>query len=171
MENVIYDDRFNGNEWLVLGIMALGLAAYLLLPKRFSKPAAWFNLLIGVAIGLMFDHTIAVPPYDLYDVGDQSMYQWFDIISYGMYAPFGYFFIYGLERWSIRSMGLILYIAAWAAGGIGLEWVCERAGIFHYKNGYSMLYSIPIYLIVESVHVWLYRLLFEAEKRGRPASR
>ncbi|WP_438445278.1 hypothetical protein [Gorillibacterium sp. sgz5001074] len=161
MENVVYDDRFNGNEWLVLGLMAAGLAGYLILPKRFSPMAAWFNLLIGVVIGLLFDHTIAVPPFDLYDVGDEAQYQWFDVLSYGMYAPFGYFFIYGIERFRLRSLGILLYIAVWALGGVGLEWVCETVGVFHYKNGYRLLYSLPIYFVTESLHLVMYRRLFK----------
>lgn len=166
MDHVIYDDRFNGNVWVVLGIMAAGLLSFLILPKPFTKLEAWFNLLLGVTVGLMFDHTIAVPPYDYYDVGDEAMYQWFDVLSYGMYAPFGYFFIYGYERWNVRGLWIMVYVLAWAAFAMGLEWGCQQVGIFHYKNGYKLLYSLPVYLIVESLHLVLYRVLF----RRAPAS-
>ena len=167
--NVIHDTAFNANEWFVLAMIAVGAIAILAFPKRFTPLQTIFNLLIGIVFGLLFDHTIALPPFDLYDVGDQSAYQWFDVFSYVMYAPFGYFFIYLMERWRVRGGWLIPYIAAWTAFGIGVEWVSVKVGLFHYKDGYRMLYSVPVYAFLQSLHTWLYRSAF-AEPRRREAS-
>ncbi len=110
VENTIYDNQFNGNEWFVIGLMFVGFAASWLLPRTFSPLQMIFNMLIGITFGLTFDHTIGVPPFDLYDVGDESKYEMFDLFSYLMYAPFGYLFIYGIERFRIYGILKIGYI-------------------------------------------------------------
>jgi uncharacterized membrane protein YhdT len=158
--NLIYDYGFNGNEWFAIGLIVVGMAGVLLLPKRFTPMETLFNLLFGVFMGLMFDHTIAVEPFDLYDVGDQAKYQFFDLFSYFMYAPFGYFFIYGCEWLRIKHTGVLLYIIGWTVFAIAVEWIGVKMGLFHYKHGFTILFSIPIYLFVQSLHLILYRLIF-----------
>lgn len=160
MKTIIYDTGFNLNEWLVIGFIIVGFAVILMLPKIFSLPEALFSLLFGVTIGLMFDHTIAVPPFDYYDVGDKSDYQYFDIFSYLMYAPFGYIFIFLYLKFHITGFKTILYIVLWTALGILTEWVSKEFGIFHYKNGYKLIYSIPIYLFVQSLQLYLFQYFF-----------
>jgi hypothetical protein len=162
-QNIIYDDRFNSNEWLVISLIVIGFGAILLFPKPFTKTQALFNLLIGIVFGLMFDHTIALPPFDYYDVGDQAQYQLFDIFSYTMYGPFGYFFVYFYYKFRIRSYFTMLYIGIWTLSGIALEWVGLLTGIFHYKNGYQLYYSVPIYLFLQSLHLLLYHFIFKKE--------
>ncbi|WP_309121935.1 hypothetical protein [Paenibacillus sp.] len=158
--NVVYDTAFNANEWYVVAMIVAGAAAFLLFPKRLAPTQTLFALLFGVVAGLMFDHTIAVPPFDLYDVGDQSDYTWFDIFSYIMYAPFGYFFIYFLERWRIRGVSLMFYIAVWVGIAFLIEYVGMLVGLFHYKGGYIILYSIPIYAFLQSLLVLMNRKIF-----------
>ncbi|MFD2611683.1 hypothetical protein [Paenibacillus gansuensis] len=162
MENIVYDRSFNANEWFTIAMIVIGGYAVWKLPRRFSPPAVLFHLLIGVFFGLLFDHTIAIPPYDFYDVGDQSKYQLLDVFSYAMYMPFGYIFIYFYELFKIRtSYLLIAYILLWSAMGIAVEWLSVLAGIFHYKNGYRIAYSIPVYITVTCIHLWIYCLLFK----------
>ncbi|MGX6445686.1 hypothetical protein ACWM35_20915 [Neobacillus sp. K501] len=161
MKNIIYDTGFNLNEWLVIGFIVVGFAVVLLLPKIFSSAAALFCLMFGVTTGLMFDHTIAVPPFDYYDVGDLSDYQYFDIFSYLMYAPFGYIFIFLYLKLNVTGFKIVFYIILWTAIGIGIEWVSKEAGIFHYKHGYRLLYSIPIYLFVQSIQLVIFQTLFQ----------
>ncbi|WP_248927055.1 hypothetical protein [Paenibacillus hamazuiensis] len=159
-DNIVYDTHFNGNEWLVIGLTVIGLAAIRLFPRSFSPMQTTFNMLIGITFGLIFDHTIGIPPFDLYDFGDQAKYQFFDIISYAMYMPFGYWFIFGYERFRIRGFSIILYILVWALLGISLETVGVKVGQFHYKDGYRLAFSFPIYLLLLSAHLGLYRLAF-----------
>lgn len=163
---IIYDTGFNGNEWFVIAMLAAGVIAISILPKRFTAAQAVFNLLIGVVLGLMFDHTIAIPPFDLYDVGDESTYQLFDIFSYSMYAPYGYLFIYMYKRWRINSFYTIPYILVWSTLSIGIEWLGLQFGVFHYKNGYQLMYSIPIYLFLQSIHILLFRSFFPESKKN-----
>lgn len=167
MENIVYDTQFNGNEWFVIGISVISLAAIWLFPRRFSPLQTTFNLLIGIAFGLIFDHTIEIPPFDLYDLGDQSKYQLFDMFSYMMYAPFGYWFIYWYERLRMYDLMTIVYILLWAGMSVGLEWLGIKFGVFHYKHGYQLIYSFPIYLILLSIHLAMYRMAFARERWQR----
>ncbi|RIX60083.1 hypothetical protein D3P08_00370 [Paenibacillus nanensis] len=164
MKTIIYDNQFNGNELFVLGLIIAGFSMIWLLPKTFSPLQTIFNLMIGVTFGLIFDHTLHVPPFDLYDTGDSSKYEWFDILSYLMYSPFGYLFIYGVERLRINGITVIGYIALWTCFSILVEWLGEEVGLFHYKNGYKLLYSIPIYLVLQSIHLAAYRAVFSPKR-------
>jgi hypothetical protein len=163
MTNIVYDDAFNWNEWTVLIIISIGFTLIFLLPKKFSSSVTVVNLLYGVVIGLMFDHTIAIEPIDFYDVGDESKYQFFDLFSYTMYAPVGYLYIYLYEQLQlpVKKYWLILYILLWSLVGVCVEWLGILTGIFHYKNGYNTTYSFPIYLFVQASQIWLYHYLFK----------
>ncbi|MDR6884752.1 hypothetical protein [Bacillus sp. 3255] len=157
---IIYDSSFDANEWFVLAILAAGVVAIWLLPRRFTMEQALFNLLTGIVLGLMLDHTLALPPFDLYDVGDESTYSLFDMFSYAMYAPYGYLFIYIYKRWRIKGLYTIPYILVWSLVSVGIEWLSVKVGVFHYKNGYHLNFSFPIYLFLQSMHVLLFRSFF-----------
>jgi hypothetical protein len=170
MKNIVYDNHFNGNEWFVIGITVISAAAIWLFPRRFSPAQTTFNMLISITFGLLFDHTIAVPPFDLYDVGDESKYQLFDLFSYIMYAPFGYWFIYWYERMRMFEIMTIVYILFWVGMSVGVEWMGIKAGVFHYKHGYQLGYSFPIYLFVMSIHLVLFHLAFARDRWQRHRS-
>lgn len=170
METIVYDNHFNGNEWFVIGLMFVGFGASWLLQRTFSPLQMIFNMLIGVTFGFIFDHTLAVPPFNLYDVGDKSTYEWFDVFSYLMYAPFGYLFIYGIERLRIYGILTIGYIILWSSGAILIEWLGLKVGLFHYNHGYRLQYSIPIYLILQSFQLIMYRTVFSPGRWQRPNS-
>ncbi|ACS98883.1 hypothetical protein [Paenibacillus sp. JDR-2] len=167
MESIVYDQQFNSNELYVISLMTVGFTFYRLLPRTPSPLQTCFNMLISVTLGLMFDHTIAIPPFDFYDVGDRSSYEFFDFISYLMYAPFGYLYIYGFERFRISGIITIGYILVWAAIAILFEWLGVKFGVFHYKHGYCILYSIPIYLVVLSIQLWACRAAFSNHRRQK----
>jgi hypothetical protein len=169
-DNIIYDNKFDGNEWFAICMIVIGAAAIMFLPKRFTKTEALFNLMVGVVLGLMFDHTIAVPPLDLYDINDQSQYQLFDMISYLMYSPFGYLFIYFYYKLRFKGLYLLLYILIWTGFGICIEYLGVIVGVFHYKDNYKLYYSIPIYLMVQSLHLSLFHYIFIKKYRLKTAS-
>ncbi|WP_274361355.1 hypothetical protein [Paenibacillus thermotolerans] len=171
MENVVYEKSFNLNEWVVIAMIVIGSLIVIFLPKRYTWDETAFNVLIGVFFGLLFDHTIGIPPFDYYDLGDEAKYQLFDVFSYAMYAPFGYLFIYVLEAFKLRGFAIVLYIAVWAGLGVMVEWVGTIVGIFHYKHGYKLLYSAPIYLIVESIHLGTFYMLFRTYYTRRIVNR
>lgn len=160
VENIVYEQGFNTNEWVVLAMILIGGMIVIFLPQKLSRASTIFSLLFGVTTGLMFDHTLATPPLDLYDVNDQSIYETFDVFSYLMYAPYGYIFIYMYRRLNLASWKMIPYILCWTALAYLVEWLAIKAGIFHFKNGYDSMYSIPIYLFVQSVQLFIYIKVF-----------
>nr|WP_243734887.1 hypothetical protein [Paenibacillus turpanensis] len=165
---MIYDTRFNENEWFVIALFVIGTGIIWLFPRRFSPTQTTFTMLFGITVGLIVDHTIQVPPFKLYDIGDRAKYEWFDVFSYVMYAPFGYWFIYWHERFRLSGFLTVAYIAFWTAIAIGVEWLGLKVGLFHYRNGYQILYSIPIYLFVQSLTLGLYRLVFAPSRYQKP---
>lgn len=157
---LIYDHHFNLNEWFVLALIIGGFSVIYNLPKFFPIITMIYGLLVGPFLGLVFDHSLAVPPIDLYDVGDDSKYELFDLLSYMMYSPFGYLFIYFYEKFHLKGLMNVLYILFWTILSIALEWVCVKVGVFHYKNGYRLAYSIPIYLLILSEHLFVFQYFF-----------
>ncbi|WP_127498348.1 hypothetical protein [Paenibacillus glycanilyticus] len=164
MESIVYDQQFNSNELYVITLMTVGFTFYRLLPRTLSPLQTAFTMLLSVTSGLIFDHTIAIPPFDLYDTGDNSNYEVFDFISYLMYAPYGYMYIYGFERFRISGIVTIGYMLVWAAIALLFEWLGVKCGVFHYKHGYHILYSIPIYLVVLSIQLGAYRAAFSSHR-------
>ncbi|MCR2807707.1 hypothetical protein [Paenibacillus soyae] len=162
-----YDTGFNANEWFVIAAFVIAASFIWVFPRILSPLETCYALLAGMVFGLIADHTIAVPPLDLYDVGDDSSFTLFDLFSYVMYAPFGYWFIYWHVRMRIRGAGTALYIVLWTIFGFGLEWLGELAGVFHYKNGYRIEHSVPVYLFVQSLHLALYKLAFSRDRLGK----
>lgn len=155
---ISYDNRWNANEWFVIGMLIVGAAILTLLPKRF--PLRWSAVftLYGIFAGLFLDHSISVKPVDYYDVNETSKYEFLDFLTYLMYGPFSYLFAYLLDRWSVKPSYAPLYVLGWSILSIGVEWVADRAGVFHYKNGYGLYYSFPIYLLMSSLYlVFLYK--------------
>lgn len=158
--NLINDDHFDFNEWFVVVMIIGGFVLFYLLPKIFSVLTVLYSMLIGLFFGLVFDHTFGIPPLDFYDVGDSPSFSLFDILSYAMYAPFGYHFIYFYEKLHIKGQINVFYIVIWTAMAILLEWGCVKVGVFHYKNGYKLYYSILVYLLVESQLLFSYLHFF-----------
>lgn len=155
MRTLVYDDRFNANEWFVILLLVAGLAVTFSLPRRFPVKQSAVFFIFGLFGGLFLDHTISVYPIDFYDVNDASRYEWMDFLTYLMYSPFSYLYAYCLDKWKIKPAYVPLYIIAWGLISTGLEGLAVLAGVFHYKNGYGIFFSFPIYLIMNSFYTML----------------
>jgi hypothetical protein len=164
-DEVSYDSHFNANEWFVIAMIVVGVIMILILPKRFTPIQTLFTLLIGIVFGLIFDQTIGIPPFDFYDIGDRSTHQLFDIFSYSMYAPFGYLFIYIYKWLGLKGFYIIPYIVIWSLLSIATEWVSLLVGLFHYKHGYKLIFSVPIYLFLQSIHYLLFQKLLDKQNK------
>jgi uncharacterized membrane protein len=163
---IVYDNRFDANEWFVLCFLLAGFLAMAMLPKRFSFTVSAAYFLSGVFIGLFFDHTLSFEPFDFYDVNDRSAFEYMDFLSYVMYGPFSYFFMYLLDVWKIKPAYSLLYVLPWAAFAMGMEWIGVKIGLYHYKNGYTFYYSLPIYILVQSGSLVLF---YAIQKRSARA--
>jgi len=163
----VYDHGFNENEWFVIAsILVMNLAIWLA-PRIFSKLEALGYYIFGIYIGLFYDHTISTKPWDFYDVNDNSSYQFIDFLSYIMYGPYGYFFLYFYVKWNIRGLKTIPYILIWSLFSLLMEWIGLKVGLFHFDKGYKMYWSFPIYLLSQSMMILYYHLVV----RNRSASR
>lgn len=160
----VYDRAFNENEWFVIISIIVMNAAIWFAPKVFSKLEVMGYYIFGIYIGLFYDHTISIKPWDFYDVNDTSSYQFIDFLSYIMYGPYSYFFIYFYQKWNIRRMKIIPYLLVWSAVSIVLEWIGLKVGLFHFDKGYKMHWSFPIYLFSQSLMIMFYYL--SVKKRG-----
>ncbi len=158
MNTIYYDYQFNQNELFILAILFITITVIFLLPKRFPLSLSIMYFLVGVFLGTLFDHTISIEPFDYYDVNDSSNFELFDFISYIMYGPFTYLIIYFYDKLKIKGYMNIIYIIFFTCFGIVMEWICVKMGIFHYKNGYQIFFSIPIYLFVNSLYLIYYHL-------------
>jgi hypothetical protein len=153
-----YDHAFNGNEWFVIvSILILNLAIWVV-PKIFTKLETISYYIFGIYIGLFYDHTISIKPWDFYDVNDTSAYQFIDLLSYIMYGPYGYFFLYFYVKWNINGFKTIFYILVWSSFSMLMEWISLKVGLFHYDKGFEMYWSFPVYLLSQSMMILFYHL-------------
>jgi hypothetical protein len=152
---VFYDDRFNQNEWFVL-MLLLSYAIVFFLPRRFPPLISSLFLLFGISSALFMDHAVGIKPIDFYDVNDSSRYTIMDFLLYCAYGPFSYLIIYLFDKFKLKKQHSLFYIPACSAIALGFEWLADQLGVFHYKNGYQVQYSFPIYLVIFSILLALY---------------
>lgn len=162
----VYDAAFNANEWFVVISMIVMNLAIWFAPKLFSKLESVGYYIFGIYIGLFYDHTLSIKPWDYYDVNDSSSYQFIDFMSYIMYGPYGYFFLYFYVKWNIKKLRIIPYILIWSAFSMLLEWCGLKAGLFHFDKGYKMYWSFPIYLLSQTMTIFFYHLSTRYGKTG-----
>jgi len=151
---IVYDTHFNSNEWFIITSLSIGIITLIFIPKRFPRKTAILFFMCGVFTGFFFDHSLSVEPVSFYDVNDKSTYQFIDFLSYISYGPLSYLFFHIYDRFQPRSKPL--YILIWALISLGGEWCATRAGVFHYRHGYNLYFSFPIYLLVQSIWIGFY---------------
>ncbi|MDQ0198233.1 hypothetical protein J2S10_001374 [Neobacillus ginsengisoli] len=150
----VYDNHFNSNEWFIVVGLCIGTITLFFLPKRFPRKTSIVFFTCGVFSGFFFDHSLSVEPVNFYDVNDNSSYQFIDFLSYVTYGPLSYLFFYFFDR--LRPVSIPIYILIWSLISLGMEWSATYFGVFHYRHGYKLFYSLPIYLIVQSCWIVLY---------------
>jgi hypothetical protein len=156
---VIYDNSFNWNEWFVIiNLFVLGLLIWIT-PKIFSTLESIAHTIYGIAFGMFYDHTISVKPWDIYDVNDNSSYQIMDFLSYVMYGPYSYFFIYLYDKFQIKGIWHLYYVLIWSCISLLLEWIGIQIGLFHYDKGYKIYWSFPIYMVAQSIQIIFYNVI------------
>lgn len=161
----VYDHGFNENEWFVIASILVTNLAIWLAPRIFSKLEAIGYYIFGIYIGLFYDHTISIKPWDYYDVNDNSSYQVIDFLSYIMYGPYGYFFLYFYVKFNIRGLRTIPYVLVWSGFSVLMEWIGVKVGLFHYDKGYKMYWSFPIYLLSQNMMILFYHLVVRNKKQ------
>jgi len=156
---IVYDQKFNSNEWFVIAALTIGVILVWKLPKRFPIKESLVYFIGFVFLGMVFDNTIGIKPFDYYDVNDKSSYQLMDFVSHLTYGPFGYLYIYFYDFFKIKNPYSTIYIFLWTIISLVMEYIAHALGLFYYKNGYEIYYSFPIYLLLLMSYLCLYKLL------------
>ena len=154
-------ERFDENEWFTIVMLVLSYAAVWLLPKR--VPTSWIILAFvwAIASASVFDFTIGGGLLDFYKINDTNQYELMDAFTYIMFAPFGYFFIYGYELLRITRKTMLFYIAGWAVVGMLFQWVAEMFGMTHYQHGYRLWYNLVAFLTTQTITGLFYAYMRE----------
>jgi len=154
-------ERFDENEWFTLIMIVLSYGAVRLLPKR--VPTSWLILAFvwAIASASVFDFTIGGGLLDYYKINDTNRYELMDAFTYVMFAPFGYFFIYGYELLRITRRTMLFYIAGWAIVGMLFQWMNGIFGVTHYMHGYRLSYNLVAFLTTQTVTGLFYAYMRE----------
>ncbi|TYS18468.1 hypothetical protein FZC78_02710 [Rossellomorea vietnamensis] len=157
---LLVEERFGLNDIFVISLIIVlyGLIFTIKSPFR-NRMISFLLIMWGIVVAGLFDNTLGASPYDYYDIMDGEKYTDMDLVAYLLYGPFGYFFIYIMEKWKIKNIRLLLYILAWSLMGIAFEYVNVKVGVFIYKNGYELFFSFPIYLFTQTALVYFYKFI------------
>ncbi|MCM3601026.1 hypothetical protein M3175_09810 [Robertmurraya korlensis] len=147
--------NYDINEWFIIIGLLVSILLIILLPKRFPHTISTLILMFCMVIPIILDTMIATKPFDFYDINDTSKFELFDFLLWFFYAPFGYFFLYGFDKWNLRSFGLLIYIIVSSMLAVGFEFITIKAHIFTF-DGWHLFYSFPIYLVVQSAYIAFY---------------
>lgn len=150
--------EFDQNEWFQIIVLIVTMSLVLFLPKRFPTSMVILMFLFSSTTARMTDHLLATPPLDLYDINDTAKYDLIDLLTYILYAPFAYLFLYFYKKFNLRGYNTFLYIVIWAVGGTAFEWICHQFNIFNYK-GWKINYSFGVYLAIQPITILLYRYI------------
>lgn len=157
------DKAFDRNDYFVIAIVIVSWLIFFIMPKVFSKQVTVLIFLYTVTAAGVFDNSIGAVPFDFYDIMDGPAYSGMDVIVYLLYPPFGYFFLYLYHKFKVGGFYILLFISLWTAAAITIEWVYNKMGVFHYKNGNNIFYSICTYLVVQSLLVVYYHMIKEKQ--------
>ncbi|WP_456274902.1 hypothetical protein [Bacillus sp. AK031] len=152
-------EAFDKNEIYILIMLAAAYSAFFILPKKLPTNITALFLVWGFSVSTLFDFTIGGGLIDFYRVNDSNRYEFFDLLSYFLFAAFSYFFVYFYEVFKIRGAGFILYVFGWSVIGMAMEKVSSIMGLTHYQNGYKIYYSLAVFLIIQSATALYYQLV------------
>lgn len=147
-------EQFDVNEWIII-ILLLSNIVLFKLPKKFPSVITVLLVLLSISMAKLPDHTIAIRPFDLYDLNDTQKYELFDLLLYGAYPPFGIICIYLYTWFNIKGIFTLLYILIWSMFAVIFEYFLVFLGVFDYK-GWTIFYSFPVYLITVFIYILFY---------------
>ncbi|MBM7654408.1 hypothetical protein [Neobacillus cucumis] len=149
---LLLPEKFDENEWFIVISLILTYWLMLKLPKRFPLTITLLILFFGMSYVQVTDHIIGGSSFNMYDINDTGKFEWFDLIGWFIYPPFGYFFIYYFDKWSIRGLKIFWYILGWSVIAMLVEWISLKFHMFTYYS-WKLSYSYPIYLITLSIYL------------------
>ncbi|MFP7296433.1 hypothetical protein [Neobacillus niacini] len=154
---LLTEKGFGMDDYFVIAAVIISWGSFIILPKIFSKQLIILIILFSLTVPSIMDNSFAVFPFDYYDILDGPEYTIMDLVVYLLYPPFGYFFLYFYKRLQIRIQNIFLYISAGAFLSVCFEWINHKLGVFHYKNGYQIIYSFCFYLVCQTILILYYQ--------------
>ncbi|WP_413305523.1 hypothetical protein AA0X95_03740 [Bacillus sp. 1P10SD] len=153
-----FPKQFDANEWTILIGILFNFLVFKLLPNRMSKEITPLICLLSISFPKVMDHTMAVKPFNLYDLTDSSKYELFDVALYGVFPAFGFLFINIYEYFNLKGPKLVVYLVIWSFFSVGFEFLLVKLHVFVY-TGWKLVFSLPIYIVVLSLTLLFYKFL------------
>lgn len=144
-------DRFDLNEWIILGMLLGMWAIFFILPKRLPRYITILSLVWGSVSGMLFDIVIGTSVIDFYSLNDNNHYEIFDFLYFLTLAPSGYFFIHFYDLLKIKKKRFIWYVLIWSFIGYGTNCFLTKMHIIDFQNGYKLSYSIAFFLTTQTI--------------------
>lgn len=151
-----FPKHFDANEWFIIAGLLAGYGAVLLLKKQFPLPVSLLIILFGITVPKLWDATLAVKPFELYDINDYPMLEMSDVFLHLVYGPFAYMFVYVHCRFRIKGLPTVAWIIGYSLLGVGMEWIGALAKVYTHKQ-WNYLYSFFIYGCLQGLLLVFYR--------------
>lgn len=151
-----FPKNFDENEWFILVGVIVNILVFKWLPKQLPREIIPLIVLLSISFPKVLDHTMAVPPYDFYNITDSKKYELFDLILYGVYPMFGYLFIYLFNVFKPSRIKFVLYLLTWLLFAVTFEYFLTLLHVYTY-TGWNIVFSLPIYLITLCLTFLFYR--------------
>jgi hypothetical protein len=153
-----FPEKFDQNEGFVLITLLLSIIFIFICPKRMPISITILIMIFSLTIARLADHLLSSPKIDLYSMMDSGKYEFFDLILYFLYAPFGYFFVYVYEKLKVNGYLTTIYILLWSLFGTFFEWISVNFEVFEYKE-WELKYSFTVYVFTQAITLLLYGYL------------
>jgi hypothetical protein len=153
------ESGFGFNDYCLLGIIIITWGIFFFLPKIFSKQFTVLIFLYSLTVPSIIDNSFGIAPFDYYDIMDSPQYTGMDLVLYLLYPPYGYIFLYFYKKLCKSDKYIVLFISVATLVSFCFEWLNHKIGIFHYKHGYQIIYSICFYLITQTILIVYYRIV------------
>lgn len=150
---------YPGMTLLLVTIIAV-YAVMFAVPSRLPRSASCLVMAFSVQVAKGLDNALGVKPVDVYDVSTTKL-DLGDLMTWLLYPPIGYLFIYAYDRYRVRGIGIAFYVLAWSVMATAYEALAVHFRVFKYK-GWQIGYSFLIYFIVQTLTI----VIYELAKRG-----
>ncbi|QGQ45970.1 hypothetical protein [Metabacillus sediminilitoris] len=152
------------NLWFNILIFLFGGYLAFRLPQRLPKSVAALIMTMCLAIALGLDHSIGVPPIDLYDTNIEPWLTLTEIPTWGMYPISGYLYIYLFDKLNVRGYFIPLYILCWSIFGTLFEGLGKTFKVFVHKD-WELRYSFLVYLFTQILTTIVFKILMKTYRK------
>ncbi|MET3697739.1 hypothetical protein SAMN05877753_104388 [Bacillus oleivorans] len=152
------------NLWFNIFVFLLGCYFAYRLPQRLPRSVAALIMTFSLAIALGLDHTIGVPPIDLYDTNIVPWLTLSEIPTWGMYPIAAYLYIYLFDKLNVKGFFIPFYILCWSLLGTIFEGLAKNFNVFIHKD-WELRYSFLVYLFTQLLTFILFRILMNTYRK------